>query len=181
MKNALIAIGIVAALIGGYFLLRPSAKVKALESVGLGGMNVSELLEELEERTDEPDTLRASVTSAALTILWEGDTHTFEIPEGWFYLSVAPYVENTHPCGTHNLITCRGELKNQTFQVVVTDQEGAILLNETRITHANGFMGLWLPSDIQGTITITYGSLTASGDIATFTTSNTCLTTLQLS
>ena len=47
-------------------------------------------------------------------------------------------------------------------------------------SHANGFVGIWLPRDIEGTIEVTYQGKKATAPIATHTSSQTCLTTLPL-
>lgn len=88
---------------------------------------------------------------------------------------------NTHACRIHNLVTCKGELRNETFSVTVRDQNGTIVYAGERTTSQNGFLGLWLPAGITGTITLSGRGLSASGTIETASVSATCLTTLKLS
>ena len=87
----------------------------------------------------------------------------------------------SHPCGTHSLSSCQGELVNQEIHAVITDSEGKEIVNSDLTTMANGFVGVWLPRNIAGTVTVRYNGLVAQAPISTFAGSNTCLTTpLQL-
>jgi hypothetical protein len=45
---------------------------------------------------------------------------------------------------------------------------------------SNGFIDLWLPRDIEGTLTITQGELSATKLISTESGEPTCETTMQL-
>jgi len=45
----------------------------------------------------------------------------------------------------------------------------------------NGFVGVWLPRNMNASIEVLYNGLSAQTSISTFSGSNTCLTTLQLS
>lgn len=40
----------------------------------------------------------------------------------------------------------------------------------------NGFIGVWLPKDIKGSIKVTYNEMSAEASISTFIDDNTCLT-----
>jgi hypothetical protein len=59
----------------------------------------------------------------------------------------------------------------------ITDEKGAVLLDENVQTMDNGFVGVWLPKDINANIQVAYNGKTATAPISTFTTSDTCLTT----
>lgn len=161
-----------------YFFTRNSNKI--LSEYGLLGLSVTEMVESLEAQTINRDEMVASISATQLTISTDDTVLTYPIPDDLFYLSFAPYLTKTHPCGTHNLVTCRGELKNQTFEVLITDQAGNELVNDTLTSHDNGFVGVWLPRGIQGKITVTYGEWTVTKSIETFDDSNTCLTDLLL-
>jgi hypothetical protein len=101
----------------------------------------------------------------------------FELPKDKFYLSFAPYINQTHPCGFHSLSSCQGELVNQQVHAVIKDSEGNEIVNSDLTTMENGFIGVWLPSDIKATVTVSYNGLVAQAPIATFADSETCLTT----
>lgn len=65
--------------------------------------------------------------------------------------------------------------------VTVTDTAtGDILIDEPRTTYDNGFLGLWLPRDVTGELTIEHEGATATAPIATGEDDLTCLTSAQL-
>ncbi|WP_255375519.1 CueP family metal-binding protein [Saccharomonospora sp. CUA-673] len=100
--------------------------------------------------------------------------------EDRFYLSVAPYVDETHECYYHSLTTCRGELANEDIGVRIIDETGEVLVDEQVTTFDNGFVGFWLPRDIEGTIEVTHDGRTGQSNFSTSKEGATCLTTLQL-
>lgn len=151
-----------------------------LSEYGLKGLSVTEMVESLEAQTINRDDMVASISATQLIISTDNYLLTFNVPDNLFYLSFAPYLETTHPCGTHNLVTCRGELKNQEFEVVIIDNQNNILINEVLISHDNGFVGVWLPRGIIGEITVTFDDMSITKAFQTFDNSNTCLTDLKL-
>ncbi|MBM7231449.1 MULTISPECIES: CueP family metal-binding protein [Dietzia] len=155
-----------------------------LEQHGLAGMDAPEIIEHLDTMavSDRPTTLIASVqpTELVLSDTAAGSTQTLPMPDETFYLSVAPYEAQTHDCTFHSLTTCLGEMTGESVDVTVTDAAGRTILDETRTTYDNGFVGLWLPRDITGTIRIEHDGKTASTPIATGADDLTCLTTMQL-
>lgn len=46
------------------------------------------------------------------------------------------------------------------------------------VTMDNGFIGVWLPVNVNANLKVAYNGKTAAADISTFANSNTCLTTL---
>jgi hypothetical protein len=130
-----------------------------------------------------PTTLRASVRPGEL-LLSEVDSDqqtSVDLPDDLFYLAVAPYIEKTHDCYFHSLTTCRGELAGRTMHVTITERgTGKVLVDTDTTTFDNGFIGFWLPSGIDATITIAYEEYTATTDISTGPDDPTCLTTMRL-
>jgi len=176
---------VVAALVisaGAFLLNRPGSTAEAafLEQHGLGGLTVEEIVTKLDSTTADPEGLSASITSEQL-ILNDGAREVkLALPADKFYLSFAPYITNTHPCATHSLISCQGELVGEELQAIITDADGKELVNSTFTTMENGFVGVWLPRDITATVSVLYDGMTAQASIDTAKGSNTCLTTLQL-
>lgn len=161
------------------------AQEEILAAHGLTGLDVEEIIAELDTMAvaDRPDTLLASVQPTALVL--QDQQHgeaELPMPEDRFYLSLAPYVNQTHDCYFHSLTTCLGELSGEQVDVTVTDQQsGEVVLEETRTTFDNGFTGIWLPRDLQGTIEVSHAGRTASALISTVHDDDlTCLTTLEL-
>jgi hypothetical protein len=172
----------VLALIGGFTIdsLLQSQK-PFLERYQLSHMTTVEIVNHLEAITNEPPSFRANITGTTLYIGDSKESLSLPLPEDQFYLSVAPYLDHTHPCGIHNLVTCTGELTNQSFRVTVyADDNENILVDEVISTSAKGFMGIWLPRNIEGTLVVENDHQSASTSITTYDDSNTCLTTLKL-
>lgn len=181
MNNRKIIIGI-AAMIGLVVILLIIGMTDSYSSLRLSDLEeltIKEKVARLEESLDEEDITYAAIYGDRL--IYGNDKEDYEYDLNQFYLSFAPYINQTHPCANHNLITCRAELKNKTFHVVVKDSNGQVIREGDYTTYSNGFAGIWLPKNIEGTITVTYGDLTATANIETYDNSNTCLTTLKLS
>lgn len=146
------------------------------------GRTAEEIINELEATpvAERRSDLLASVGSDELLLSSAGEELSLELPADTFYVSVAPYVNQTHDCFHHSLTTCLGELSTQPVRVTVTDESGATVLQESTTTEDNGFLGLWLPRDLNGTLTLNYGDLSHSSPISTTDGSPTCLTTARL-
>ena len=172
----------VLALIGGFMIDSFAHNQKPfLERYQLSHMTTVEIVNHLETITNEPASFRANITGTTLYLGDSKETLSLALPEDQFYLSIAPYLDHTHPCGIHNLVTCTGELTNQSFRVMVySDDTETMIFDEVVSTSAKGFMGLWLPRNIEGTLSIEDDQHSATTSITTYEDSNTCLTTLQL-
>src|SRR5690625_2832841 len=90
----------------------------------------------------------ASITSEELIITNSNESETvYSLPEDEFFVSIAPYINETHPCTNHSLTGCQGEMVEEEFDVYIEDMEGNVMLEDTLKTQANGFIDLWLPQD----------------------------------
>src|SRR5690625_3567836 len=114
----------------------------------------------------EPDS--ASITSHELVV------------EEEFFVSIAPFINETHECAVHSLTGCQGELVEEDFDVLITDSSGEVVVDETMTTEKNGFIDLWLPRDETFVVEMTQGSRTTEAKISTFEGDKTCITTMQL-
>lgn len=151
-----------------------------LDRLGTGD-DVVRAIETLDQVTGERQSdVLASVRYDTLVLEDEDSETSVPIPGDRFYLSVAPYVDETHECFYHSLTTCQGELVEETLDVTITDSTGETLAEGPVTTYSNGFVGFWLPRDITATITVSHQGRTASADITTDEDAPTCLTTLQL-
>ncbi|GAB3804412.1 CueP family metal-binding protein [Virgibacillus kimchii] len=129
------------------------------------------------------DDVSASITSEELIVM---DSHdnveaTYGLPEEEFFVSIAPFVETTHPCADHSLTGCQGELTEKDFDVHIEDEEGNVIVDETITSFENGFMDFWLDRDKTYNVKIQYDGKTSEAEISTFEGDNTCITTMQLS
>ena len=102
------------------------------------------------------------------------------MPEDVMYLSVAPYLQRTHPCGTHYMSGCQGELVGAPIHVQAVLADGAVLIDEVMPTMANGFIDLWLPRGQAIDLHLTLENTSVVGRVTTYADSRTCITDLQL-
>lgn len=123
----------------------------------------------------------ASITSSELLIKDENQKEIIhDLPEDEFFVSVAPFINQTHPCEIHSLTSCQGELIDEDVDVLIKNSDGDIVLDETRQTEANGFIDLWLPRDDTFDVIMTMDGKETSSEISTFDGDHTCITTMQL-
>lgn len=123
----------------------------------------------------------ASITSTHLiTKDSKGKEEVIELPEDEFFVSIAPYINETHPCKDHNLTGCQGEMVNKEFDITIKDSEGNIIVNDKMKTQANGFIDLWVPRDQTYEITIKHEGKKVDSTFSTFEEDGTCITTFKL-
>lgn len=134
-----------------------------------------------EYSTGDFEDVSASITSNELIVTnADGEEKIYELPENQFFLSIAPYIDETHPCTNHSLTGCQGEMPNELFDVEITDSDGDIVIAETMETLDNGFIDLWLPRNDDYEVFITYEGKTAEAILSTYDGDQTCITTMQL-
>ncbi len=153
-----------------------------LSRYNLEGKDLKTMVATLENDTNESSGFQAIINAHELLLSDATRRMSFPLPEDEFYVSIAPYIHQTHPCSTHNLVTCRGELKNEDFVLTIVNNHNQEMIIHQQMVHSlnNGFIGVWLPRNIEVTITISQGLLSATSTLTTYDTDNTCLTTLQL-
>ena len=164
--------------IGAFALnTKPVSAESILERLDLNDQELTSIVMALDERLDEPQDIGARITGEALLLYQGEDEVSVPLPEDLFFVSIAPYFNDVHPCQVHNLITCRGELYGETMLITLTLNDGSVLYSEERTTQANGFIGLWLPAGIEGTLSVEMPNRSVSHPISTYTNSDTCITT----
>ncbi len=164
----------------------PAASDSAvLTEHGLEGMDAAQIVDHLDALpiAERPEGLMASIHPDEL-LLTDGKNPDMSLPMPTddFYVSFAPYVDQTHECYFHSLTTCTGEMQSESVHVTVTNEtSGEVLVDEDMQTQQNGFVGLWLPRDIEATIEVSQDDRSASASISTTNDDDlTCLTTMQL-
>ncbi len=184
MKSPLITVALLAvvAIIGVAVWTQAGQDEEAafLRRHGISATDPQEIIAQLEAHPTKPLPYVASVTSHSLVLADDTTRLEYDLSEVGFYLSFAPYVSFTHPCYNHSLATCQGELVAEEFDVQIVTSDGVVLIDETVTTHANGFAGVWLPHDIEATVTVDMDGRTASSWISTAEDEATCLTDLRL-
>ncbi|POT55583.1 hypothetical protein C3432_21305 [Citrobacter amalonaticus] len=147
---------------------------------GLAGKSVEQMVETIDQTAQSrPLPFSASVTSTDLKLNDGEQVHTLPLGDK-FYLSFAPYQQQTHPCFNHSLSGCQGEMPNTTFNVKVTDNKGDVVMQKALKSYQNGFIGVWLPRNMEGSVEVSYNGKKAIHPIKTMNDSQTCLTELQL-
>ncbi len=156
-----------------------------IAELGFGGRSAREIITELDALPlgQRPTEMMASIRPDELVLMDAAKREAaMPMPADEFYVSVAPYVAQTHECHFHSLTTCVGEQRNKDMSVTVKDNAtGNTLLEEVRTTFDNGFMGLWLPRGIDATLTLGLDGRSATQTLSTKAGDDaTCVTTAQL-
>jgi hypothetical protein len=182
MRRAIASTMSLLTLLAGCASTSPGAQDTLLDRHGLDGVSAAKVIDRLDRLVldQRPSGLMASVRTDELLLSDEDGEVALDLPEDRFYLSVAPYVDTTHECFYHSLTACEGELGGEYVQIWVTDDSGRVLVNEDTALFDNGFVGLWLPRDITGSIEVEHDGKKGVTDFGTSEDDPTCLTTLQL-
>ncbi len=125
--------------------------------------------------------VQSFVTPEAVNFSFDGEkTVKIALPKDRMVIAIAPYLTYTHPCKTHYMSSCRGELTQTPVRVVAKTQDGKVIYQGINNTLENGFLELWLPRNLSLQVTLETQGRSATGPIATFNNSDTCVTTFQL-
>lgn len=154
-----------------------------LSTYGLANMDAVEIIDHLDQQpvAQRPTDLIASVRTDELVLTGQDQEITLDLPEDLTYVSVAPYLTQTHDCFYHSLTTCLGELGNEPIEVTFTDEAtGDTLIDEQTTTFDNGFAGFWVPREATGTIEVTYQGRSGATEFSTTADGATCVTDLRL-
>lgn len=178
-KKIITLIGTVVILLAVFFITNSINKDNNSKTSVGSTEDIKQLVEQysLGKKVDE----QASITSNELIVTDKNSNETvYRLPDDEFFLSIAPFIKQTHPCEIHSLTGCRGELANEEFQVIIKDANNKVVVDKTMKSHANGFIDIWLPRNQTYNVTIAKGEKTATTEITTFENDNTCITTMQL-
>lgn len=150
---------------------------------GLADKTTAEIIDHLDRLalSERPADLIASVRPDELLLTAGDEEVSLPAADDAFYVSVAPYVDQTHECFYHSLTTCQGELQGEDVDVTIVTDDGDVLVDEQTTTYDNGFVGFWLPRDVEGTIEVTHEDHSGAVEFGTGKDDPTCITTLQLS
>ena len=151
-----------------------------IDDLGFTGLDAKGILTLVSAGGFDFNDVNISVTDSELSIITMDNTISYNMPENEFYMSVAPYINMTHGCLYHSATGCTGEIFEETFHIFLVDSDGNIIIDDDYDSLQNGFIDLWLPRDIEGTLTITYGELTTTKEISTYSGDPTCETTMKL-
>lgn len=161
-----------------------TAAQELLAAHGLDGLDTRQVIERLDTMAvaDRPSDLLASVEPADLVLRDDrGRESRLPMPDDEVYISVAPFRDQTHECHFHSLTTCLGELVDTEVRLIVTTDYAEVLIDETRRTYDNGFVGIWVPRGVNATLTVESDGLRGSAPLSTTSPDDpTCVTGVRL-
>ncbi len=97
-----------------------------------------------------------------------------------FYVAIAPYLTQTHPCTYHVTGSCQAELKRATFGYTLRSTDGAFVRSGTVRAGADGFVEWWLPRNKTYVVTFERHGRRGGGTFSTRPKDPTCITTIRL-
>ncbi|MHA6533599.1 CueP family metal-binding protein [Paenibacillus sp. BAC0078] len=176
-KKLWVTAGVVLIAVAGTYLFTGNTEKK--ETAALDTQSIKQMVSDFSSRSNTAES--ASISSTQLIVENAGNSSTYDLPADEFFVSIAPYLDKTHPCATHNLVGCQGEMVGQEFSVTIEDSEGnSVLDKKTMKSQPNGFIDLWLPRDKTYHVTIEQDGKKAESELSTFEDNDTCVTTMQL-
>src|SRR5699024_10424825 len=129
----------------------------------------------------EAEAASASITSSELIVTDENEEETtYDLAEDEFFVSIAPFVSETHECTIHSLTGCQRERVNEDSDIHIENSSGDVILDETKEIEANGFVDIWLPKEDTYDVTIIQDGKETTTEISTFDGDKTCITDMQL-
>ncbi len=110
----------------------------------------------------------------------DGTEVVVPMPDDQVFVSVAPYLNRTHPCTTHYMSGRQGELVAAPVHVRALRPDGSVVLDEVIATGPNGFLDLWLPRGEAFLLDLTLDGYAVQGIVSTVDGAPTCITTMRL-
>ncbi|MGJ6980471.1 CueP family metal-binding protein [Aestuariimicrobium soli] len=148
---------------------------------GLAGRTVEEVVEALDrDPRPRPLSLRAKVRSTSVVLTDDRSELVVPLTGGRHYLAIAPFEATTHECHVHAAGSCSGELPDEPVHVTITSAKGVVLVDTDAVTHANGFVGFWVPRGLKGTVEVACSSKRGQVAFSSDPKGATCLTNLQI-
>ena len=178
-KYLLIVFAVFALVLLGTELLGKQEEGNLLETYNFSHLNIVELIDSLENDNHTKEVL-ASISGDTLALSLEGQAYSFDIPNDFFYISFAPYINSTHDCYTHSLTGCQGELTNKDMFISIYDGLGNLIEEKTMNTGDDGFIGLYLDRFENYQIHVSYQALNSQFLVDT-SLNQTCFTEERLS
>lgn len=154
-------------------------KIEENSSIKTESREIKELVQDYSARNVTAES--ASITSKQLLVKEnDGNEQVYDLPKDEFFVSIAPYINETHPCENHSLTGCQGEMVSEEFNVYIEDAKGNVLVDDILRTEVNGFIDLWLPREQTFQIKIEHQGKEVESEFSTFENDGTCITTMKL-
>ncbi|GLT13369.1 CueP family metal-binding protein [Vibrio algivorus] len=171
----------VTTLLTGAFAATLSFSTLANEADKFEGLTAPQALEKAHEYHGK-GTASIQVMPDVIVAKFDDDSQ-IQIPtKDQHLLSIAPYENQTHPCGYHVPTGCQGEMVEKTMMIKVVDLDNKKVLKYGQVTtQKDGFIDLWMPKDRKNLeVTFTYKGKTSTEVLSTEDKARTCITTMQL-
>ena len=126
------------------------------------------------------DVTSFATTEAVHFAFPDGREVVVPMPQDQVFISVAPYLNRTHPCTTHYMSGCQGELVAAPIHVRAARPDGSVVLDEVVPTGANGFLDLWLPRGEAFLLDLSLDGYAVQAIVSTVDGAPTCITTMRL-
>src|SRR5690625_1539862 len=97
--------------------------------------NIKELVDDYSGNTTTGKT--ASITSTELIVTDSDNNATaYDLPAEEFFVSIAPFINETHPCDIHSLTGCQGEMTNESFDIYIDRKSTRLNSSHVAISYA---------------------------------------------
>jgi hypothetical protein len=110
---------------------------------------------------------------------WKDEDHVVA-SDSWYFMSIAPYQNDTHDCYYH-ILACKAEMVNTHVSYSIEEVGGSFVTQGVGVTGSNGFMDLYLQRNKTYRISVVIGELEGEVTVTTFPGSPTCITNLKIS
>jgi hypothetical protein len=120
-----------------------------------------------------------TVVTALILVLLVGPLPAAGAPAG-FYVAIAPYITQTHPCTYHVKGSCQAELRLVAFRYTLWSTDGTVVRTGTARSGSDGFIEWWVPENKTYAVTFTFQGREGSGTFSSFPRDATCITTIRL-
>ncbi len=129
----------------------------------------------------EGKNIKSFIDAEVLTVEFtDGRKIEKSLPSDEMYVAIAPYISETHTCATHYISTCKAELTDKSFDIMIKDSNNEIIQQGEIKSLDNGFFELWLPRNKTLDISVSFENKTATAVIKTGNDDKTCITTMLL-
>lgn len=160
-----------------YVFTQAENQERVLAAYGLDDLTVTELIEKL-ENDSLPDNVSASVYHDHMNLYIDNKLYTYRLPSDVLYISFAPYYNYTHDCYFHSLTGCVGEMVDEDIIVRLYDEDDNLIEETIKSTGHDGFIGLFLTSNVEYRIEIEHEGLVKSFSVQALT-DQTCYTGMR--
>ena len=129
--------------------INPGAASQGPTPAALDGLNARQAMALANQWYQQKQTaVTTNVTPDSVNFEFpNGRKKKVKMPKDQMVVAIAPYFQTTHPCSTHFMSGCQGELVGEQIKVLAVDGQGRVLVDDTIETMYNGFIELWLPRE----------------------------------